>query len=169
MQSTLEKAVEQSTSALRDRAAEISSLVASELDHYRRTYVEHSQAQIEESAKEVVERERGMMTEAAEMTTAGFSDRIQQLAGESFSRFEEASRQAVEKTRSDMEYEREGSLTEFQKGLDDKMLSGIEQAHDNLQIQLMSLIEAFEAKRQSRAGRMDAADQEIRGRIDRGL
>jgi vacuolar-type H+-ATPase subunit E/Vma4 len=149
MQSALERGVEQSTSALRDRAAEISSMVASELDHYRRTYVDHSQAQIEEIAKEVVERERGMMTEAAEMTTAGFSDRIQQLVGESFSRFEEASRQAIEKNRSDMEYEREGALTEFQKGLDDKMLSGIEQARDNLQIQLMSLIESFEAKRQA--------------------
>jgi vacuolar-type H+-ATPase subunit E/Vma4 len=149
MQSALERGVEQSTSALRDRAAEISSLVASELDHYRRTYVDHSQAQIEEIAKEVVDRERGKMTEAAEMTTAGFSDRIQQLVGESFSRFEEASRQALEKNRSDMEYEREGALTEFQKGLDDKMLSGIEQARDNLQIQLMSLIESFEAKRQA--------------------
>ncbi len=168
MQSALERGVEQSTTALRDRAAEISSLVASELDHYRRTYVEHSQAQIEESAKEVVERERGMMTEAAEMTTAGFSDRIQQLVGESFSRFEEASRQAVEKNRSDMEYEREGALTEFQKGLDDKMLSGIEQARDNLQIQLMSLIESFEAKRQAEQAEWmqqikKSADESIEG------
>ena len=149
MQSALERGVEQSTSALRDRAAENSSLVASELDHYRRTYVDHSQAQIEEIAKEVVDRERGRMTETAEMTTAGFSDRIQQLVGESFSRFEDASRQAIEKNRSDMEYEREGALTEFQKNLDEKMLSGIEQARDSLQIQLMSLIESFEAKRQA--------------------
>jgi len=42
MQSSLEKAVEQSTASLRSRAAEISSLVASDLDHYRRSYVEHS-------------------------------------------------------------------------------------------------------------------------------
>jgi hypothetical protein len=168
MQSALERGVEQSTSALRDRAAEISSMVASELDHYRRTYVDHSQAQIEEIAKEVVERERGMMTEAAEMTTAGFSGRIQQLVGESFSRFEESSRQALEKNRSDMEYEREGALTEFQKGLDDKMLSGIEQARDNLQIQLMSLIESFEAKRQAEQAEWmeqikKSADESIEG------
>ncbi len=168
MQSTLERGVEQSTSALRDRAAEISSMVASELDHYRRTYVDHSQAQIEEIAKEVVERERGMMAETAEMTTAGFSDRIQQLVGESFSRFEESSRQAIEKNRSDMEYEREGALTEFQKGLDDKMLSGIEQARDNLQIQLMSLIESFEAKRQAEQAEWmeqikKSADESIEG------
>ncbi|HEX4003641.1 MAG TPA: hypothetical protein VHX36_13405 [Candidatus Acidoferrales bacterium] len=149
MQSALERSVEQSTSALRDRAAEISSLVASELDHYRRTYVDHSQAQIEEIAKEVVDRERGKMAEAADITTAGFGDRIQQLVGESFRRFEDASRQALEKNRSDMEYDREGALSEFQKNLDDRMLSGIEQARDTLQIQLMSLIESFEAKRQA--------------------
>src|SRR6185437_1688640 len=55
MQSALEKAVDQSTSTLRDRAAEISSLAASELDHQRRAYVNHAQAQIEETAKEVID------------------------------------------------------------------------------------------------------------------
>jgi len=149
MQSALERGVEQSTSTLRDRAAEISSLAASELDHYRRTYVDHSQAQIEDIAKEVVDRERAKMSEAADITTAGFSNRIQQLIGESFRRFEDSSRQAIEKNRSDMEYDREGALANFQKGLDEKMQVGIEQARDNLQIQLMSLVESFEAKRQA--------------------
>ncbi|HUA01063.1 MAG TPA: hypothetical protein VMB02_12085 [Candidatus Aquilonibacter sp.] len=147
MQSALERAVEQSTSVLRDRAAEISSLVASELDHYRRTYVDHSQAQIEEIAKEVVDRERGKMNEAAETTVAGLNDRIQQVTNDSLRRFEDASRQALEKSRSDMEYDREGALGEFQRNLDEKMVSGIEQARDHLQTQLMSLIETFEAKR----------------------
>ena len=168
MQSALERGVEQSTSVLRDRAAEISSLAASELDHYRRTYVDHSQAQIEEIAKEVVDRERGKMSEAADVTTAGFSNRIQQLVGESFRRFEDASRQAIEKNRSDMEYNREGTLVEFQKGLDERMQAGIEQARDNLQIQLMSLIESFEAKRQAeQADWMErikkSADESIEG------
>ena len=168
MQSALERGVEQSTSVLRDRAAEISSLAASELDHYRRTYVDHSQAQIEEIAKEVVDRERGKMSEAADVTTAGFSNRIQQLVGESFRRFEDASRQALEKNRSDMEYNREGTLAEFQKGLDERMQAGIEQARDNLQIQLMSLIESFEAKRQAeQADWMErikkSADESIEG------
>jgi hypothetical protein len=149
MQSTLEKAVEQSTAALRDRAAEISSLVASELDHYRRTYVEYSHAQIEEAAKEVVERERDKLSEAAEITGASFSDRVQQVAGESLRRFEEASREALEKTRSDMEYDREGSLAEFQRKLDEGMVHGVEQARTHLQSQLGTLMEAWEAKRQA--------------------
>ena len=72
MQTSLEKAVEQSSTALRDRAAEVSSLLASELDHYRRTYVEHSTAQIEDSAKEIVTRQRDKMNETSQMATAGF-------------------------------------------------------------------------------------------------
>src|SRR6202034_3031611 len=45
MQSAFEKVLEQANVGLRDRAAETSSLVASELDHYRRSYVEHTQGE----------------------------------------------------------------------------------------------------------------------------
>ncbi len=149
MQSTLERAVEQSTSALRDRAAEVSSLVASELDHYRRTYVEHSQAEIEDVAKEVVDRERSKLTETAEIATAGFTDRVLQVTDESLRRFESASRQALEKARSDMEYDREGSLAEFQKKLEDQMSQGIEQARVYLQSQLLPMMEEWAAQREA--------------------
>ncbi len=148
MQSSLEKAVEQSATALRGRAAEISSLVASELDHYRRSYVEHSRGEIEEAAKEVLDRERGKLGESAEMVQATFSDRVQRMTGESLRRFEEASRQALEKARSDVEYNREASLEEFQKALDHKMTQGVEQAQVFLQSQLAPLIEALEENRQ---------------------
>jgi len=149
MHSTLEKAVEQSTSALRDRAAEISSLVASELDHYRRTYVEHSQAQIEEAAKEVVDRERGKLNETAEMTRAGFTDRVQRTTAESLLRLEQSSREALEKARSDMEFNREGSLNQFQSQLEARLMEGIEQARTHLESQLGPLMESWEEKREA--------------------
>jgi hypothetical protein len=148
MQSTLEKTVEQSATTLRGRAAEISSLVASELDHYRRSYVEHSRGEIEEAAKEVLDRERGKLNESAEVAHAGFSDRVERMTGESLRRFEDASRQALEKARSDVEYNREASLAEFQKTLDQKMTQGVEQAQVFLQSQLAPLIEALEENRQ---------------------
>ena len=150
MQSTLEKAVEHSTAALRDRAAEISSMVASELDHYRRTYVEHSQAQIEEAAKEVVDRERAQFNEVAEVEGVSFADRVHRLTGESLQRFEEASSKALEKARSDMEYNREGSLAEFQKKLDERLVQGVEQARTYLQSQLLPLMERWEADREAK-------------------
>ena len=147
MQTALEKAVEQSTASLRGRAAEISSLVASELDHYRRSYVEHSQAEIDEAAKGVVERERARMAESAETTHASFADRVHKVAGDSLRRFEEASRQAQEKARSDMEYVREQSLGDYQKALEERMTQSVEHAHMLLQNQLGPLVEAWEAKR----------------------
>jgi hypothetical protein len=147
MQGSLEKAVEQSTASLRDRAAEISSLVASELDHYRRTYLEHSQVQIEETAKEVLERERNKLDESAEIANATFTDRVRRTTDESLRRFDQASRQALEKARSDMEFNRDGSLAEFQTKIDDKIQQGVEQAKTYLQSQLIPLVETWESNR----------------------
>ena len=148
MQSSLEKSVEQASSELRHRAAEVSSLVASELDHYGRTYVEHSRAQIEDAAKEVADRERAKLTEKAEIAGAGFADRVQRVTTESLKKFEEASRAALEKARSDIEFNREGSLVQFQKNLDDMMVKGVEQAQTYLQAQLVPLLEQWENQRQ---------------------
>jgi hypothetical protein len=148
MQSSMEKMVEQSSTALRDRAAEVSSLLASELDHYRRTYVEHSTAQIDESAKEIVTRERDKMTENAQMATAGFTDQVHRVTAESLKRFEQVSRDALEKARADMEFGREGSLLEYQKTIDERMMQGVEQATVHLQSQLGPLIEGWESRRE---------------------
>ena len=145
----MEKMVEQSSTTLRDRAAEVSSMLASELDHYRRTYVEHSTAQIEDSAKEMVSRERDKMSETAQIATAGFTDQVHRVTAESLQRFEQVSREALEKARSDMEFNREGSLPEYQKALDERMMQGVEQATVHLQSQLGPLIEQWESKRES--------------------
>ncbi|MFZ0618805.1 MAG: hypothetical protein WAM01_08960 [Candidatus Acidiferrales bacterium] len=149
MQTTLERAVEQSTTSLRDRAAEISSLVASELDHYRRTYVQHSQAQIEDAAKEVVVRERERLGETAEVAAADFSDRVERVTSESIRRFENTSREALEKARSDMEFNREGSLAEFQKRLETQVMETAEQARVQLQSQIVPMMEALEEQREN--------------------
>jgi hypothetical protein len=149
MQATLERAVDQSTTTLRDRAAEISSLVASELDHYRRTYVDHSKAEIEEAAKEVLDRERSKLNETAEIANASFTDRVSHVTDDSLRRFESTSREALEKARSDMEFNRDGSLAEFQKKLDEQMSLGVDQARTFLQSQLLPMMEEWAAQRET--------------------
>jgi hypothetical protein len=149
MQTSMERAVDQATTSLRDRAAETSRLLASELDHYRRTYVEHSQGQIEDAAKEVVDRERNKLGENAEIASASFANQVNRVTMESLRRFEESSREALEKARSDMEFNREGSLADFQSKLDDRMLEGVEQARVYLQSQLMPLVENWESQREA--------------------
>jgi hypothetical protein len=150
MQSSMERAVEQSTTELRDRAAEVSSLLASELDHYRRTYLEHSQAQIEEAANELVERERAKLTETAEIANATFTDRVQRTTDESLRRLNDASRETAEKARSDMEFSREGALTEFQKGIDERLQRGVDEAKEKLQAQLQPLMQTMDATWQAK-------------------
>ncbi len=149
MHSTMERLVEQSANAMHAKAGEVSSMVASELDHYRRSYVEHSRAEIEEASNEVTERERLKLNETAEIANATFADRVQRVTHESLQRFQEASREALEKSRSDMEFNRECSLAEFQKTLDEKMTHGVEQASTYLQSQLIPLLESWEAKREA--------------------
>jgi hypothetical protein len=149
MQSTLERTVEQSATSLRDRAAEVSSLVASELDHYRRTYVEHTQGEIEETAKEVVGRERAKLSEAAEIANATFTDQVHRAAHESLARFEDGWRDTLEKARSDMEGNRAESLEDFQKKLDERMTQGVDQARTFLQSQLVPMLESWEVKREA--------------------
>ena len=174
MQASLEKSVEQSAAALRDRAAETSSMVASELDHYRRSYVEHSRAEIEESAKEVLDRERGQLAETADIATATFADRVQHVTADSLTRFEHASREALEKSRSDMEFNREGSLAAFQKTIDEKVMEGVENARTHLQAQLMPLMEAWEARREAQQrewfeqlkNASDETIQQYKGRLE---
>ncbi len=150
MQSSLEKAVEQSTAELRDRAAEVSSMVASELDHFRRTYLEHSRAEIDEAARELVDRERGRLAETAEIANATFTDRVDRLTGESLGRLKDASRQTAEKARSDMEFSREGVLAEFQKSMDERLQRGVDQAKERLHSELQPLMRAVDSTWQAK-------------------
>jgi hypothetical protein len=145
MQSTMEKALEQSTGELRHRAAEISSMVASELDHYGRSYVEHSRAQMEEAVREVIELERQKLSEASAMASATFTDKVHLTISESLSSFEQASRHVIEKSRSDMEYNREGSLKQFQQGLDERMKKEVDNVHAYLESRLDPLTSEWEA------------------------
>jgi hypothetical protein len=150
MQSSLEKAVEQSTASLRDRAAEISSMAASELDHYRRTYLEHSRAEIEEAANELVEGQRSKLNETAEIANATFTDRVHRATEESLQRLKNASRETAEKARSDMEFGREGVLAEFQKNIDERLQNGVEQAKEKLHAQLQPLMQAVDGTWQAK-------------------
>ena len=149
MQSNMERVIEQSGDKMRETASEVSSMVASELDHYRRSYVEHGRGEIEEAAKEVTERERAKLNETAEIANATFTDRVQHVTAESLRRFQDSSRQAMERAHADMEFSRDGSLAEFQKVLDEKMTQGVEQAGTYLQSQLIPLMESWEAKREA--------------------
>jgi hypothetical protein len=77
MQAALEKNLEQATDGLREKAAEISRLFATELDHYSRSYVEHTQGQFEEAARDNLERVRQQSGEMAAVSSASVAQQAQ--------------------------------------------------------------------------------------------
>ncbi len=103
MQTTLEKGIDQAASLLREKAGELSGLFASELDHYSRSYVEHSQTQIQENAREAAERASLQMAEAGETASANFVDRAAQLGREQLDLYASRTNTAFEQSAVRME------------------------------------------------------------------
>ncbi|HWQ02928.1 MAG TPA: hypothetical protein VNL38_00465, partial [Candidatus Nitrosotenuis sp.] len=80
MHNALEKAVGEAATHLRDKAAEISGIFVSELDHYSRSYVEHTQGLLEEAAREMAARLRAQFQETMDATAARMGDEAHRLA-----------------------------------------------------------------------------------------
>lgn len=149
MQSALEKMLEQSTGGMRERAAELSRMFASELDHYSRSYVEHAQGLIEESAKEVRDRTREQIDDAAKIATAGVTDEMMRITSASLARFEEAAKASSDRTQAEMHQGANQALSDFDARVEERMVQGAKIARQQLEDQLKPLVEAFYAKREA--------------------
>jgi hypothetical protein len=158
MQAALEKSVDQAVGGLRNHAADISRLFASELDHYSRSYVEHTQGQLEESVKDSTARGRTQMQQAADTTAAAFSDRLHQASREALQNFTASVRQSSEETatqfearaeglRANMDAHLENFVADFQDRLNERVELGVDQARRVLDNQLTSMTEAWRQER----------------------
>lgn len=153
-QAAFEKRIEDATASLREKAGELSGLFAAELDHYSRSYVEHSQSQMDEAVKETFERARGLFSEAADTTAAAFTDEIQRSAHgelESFQqRLEKAGSEFHTKMESDAEQIKSQisagaseSLDDFQARMSTVIEAGVVTAGNQLEKQLEPLMQAW--------------------------
>ena len=103
MQTSLEKGLDQAASRLREKAAEMSGLFASELDHYSRSYVDHAQGQMQENARDVAEDASRKIAEAGDAAAAKFTDRAAQLGREQFDLYASKTKTAFEQNVAYME------------------------------------------------------------------
>ena len=103
MQTTLEKGLDQAAARLREKAAEMSGLFASELDHYSRSYVEHAQGQMQENARDAAERASQQITDAGDSAAAKFTERAAQLGREQFDLYASKTKTAFEQNAAHME------------------------------------------------------------------
>jgi len=103
MQSTMEKGLDQAATTLREKARDLSALFATELDHYSRSYVEHSQNQMEENAREAAERGGQQIAQAGDAAAASFTGRAEQITHEQFDRFNAKANSAFEQNAARLE------------------------------------------------------------------
>ena len=80
MQAAIDKGMENALATLKEKAREMSGVFGAELDHYSRSYVEHTHGQVEEAAREGLERLR---KHAEEMATASAGSIVQQAREDS--------------------------------------------------------------------------------------
>jgi hypothetical protein len=167
MQTTLEKGLDQAVSRQREKAAEMSGLFASELDHYSRTYVEHAQSQMQENARDVAERGIQQIAEAGDAAAAKFTERAAQLGREQFDHYASKTKAAFEQNaahmeahttqiRSNLESDTRVFAAEYQRALSQHAQQSlalgkqelgiqIDQAKDSLLIESQSLERRFQS------------------------
>lgn len=153
-QTAFEKMVEEAGAALREKAGELSGLFAAELDHYSRSYVEHSQTQMDEAVKETFERARGLFSEIADTTVAAFTDEVQRGAHGELDAFQQSLEKTGAESRSQIEgeaqriqenlrRESDQSLTDFQHHMAAAVEKGVINAGQLLEKQLEPVVQTW--------------------------
>ena len=80
LQSAMDRSLEHSLAALREKAGEMSSLFASELDHFSRSYAEHTRALLEEAATSVKKSAQSEIEVATEAARTHVAEETRRLA-----------------------------------------------------------------------------------------
>jgi BMFP domain-containing protein YqiC len=153
IQNSTEKVVEQIANQLREKAGEVSSTFAREVDHASRNFVGHTQSQMEEVLRDAFERSRGLFAEAAETTAAAFTDEIQRTARQELAGFGDEVHRATGEMRGEIESarvelalrttaEQEDFLRRFQSGMNHAMETSLSEAHKNVEASFAPLLES---------------------------
>ena len=160
MQAALEKNVEQASGQLRDHAGEVSRAFSQELDHFSRSYTDHTQAQLEEASREMVERARSDMSQAHQTQAATFSDDVHRIAKEKLGNFAEESSGIRDEMAGQLEShaqkvkarwaEHAGqSFTEFQDQLANQLTESLAISQKEFQASLTPILDSWREDREA--------------------
>ncbi len=156
MQNLSEKLVEQSGAQLREKAGEVSSILSSELDQASRGFVNQTQQQLEESVRDAFERVRILFAEAADTTSAAFTDEIQRNARQELQGFGELVQKNAEQSREQLESARldfgrhlnsgqEEFLRRFQSSMHGAVERGLTEAQEKVQSSFSTVLDSWKA------------------------
>jgi hypothetical protein len=160
MQTTLQKGADQAAAHLREKAAELSGMFARELDNCSRSYVEHAQGQIQESATEAAERGSQQIAEAGNAAASQFTERAAHLGREQFEVYASKTKTAFEQNvasmeangaqiRSKLESDARGFAVEFQRALSQHVKQTLAQGVEDLTARIDETKETLQSESQA--------------------
>jgi hypothetical protein len=152
--------VDQAAAHLREKAAELSGMFARELDNCSRSYVEHAQGQIQESATEAAERGSQQIAEAGNAAASQFTERAAQLGREQFEVYASKTKTAFEQNvasmeangaqvRSKLESDARGFAVEFQRALSQHVKQTLAQGVQDLEARIDEAKETLQSEAQA--------------------
>ncbi len=155
LQGLSEKLVETGGQQLREKAGEVSAEFAAELDHSSRGFVGHTQNQMKEVVRESFDRARELFAEAADTTTAAFTDEIQRTARRELDGFTEVVNQTAnestkqfadtqERLSQHLTAEQESFLQRFQTRMAGALEQGIHEAQQKINEGFAPLMDSFQ-------------------------
>ena len=151
-----EKTAELAENQFREKAGEVSSVFASELDHSSRSFIGHTQTQMEEVVRDAFEHARALFAEAADTTTAAFTDEIQRQARQELQGFGDETQRSLGETRLQLDAaraeltqkvtaEQETFLRQFQAGMSSAVEGGVADASARVKAGLAPLLESWKS------------------------
>jgi uncharacterized protein Yka (UPF0111/DUF47 family) len=154
LQNITEKLVDQSGSQLREKAAELSSLFATELSQSSQAYIGQTHQKIDEAVHDAFERVRLLFAEAADTTSAAFTDEIQRNARQELEGFTELmnksvalSRERLDATREEITQRVSGEQAEFlhrfHSGITGAVEKSLNDAQEEVRTSFASLLDSW--------------------------
>ena len=154
LQGLTEKTVDETAKQLREKAGEISGTFANELNNTSRAFSLQTRQQMEEAVHDAFERIRNLFAEAADTTSAAFTDEIQRNARQELEGFAELANRRAEETRERLDASRaefdhklttqqDEFLRRFQSAMNDSVVRGVVDAQEKVQAGFASLWESW--------------------------
>ena len=172
IQHVMEKTLEQAEQQFREKAREVSSMFAGELDNSSRGFVTHTQTQLEETVREAFANARALFTEAAETTTAAFTDEIQRQARNELDGFGGEAQRTLNETRAvlgmvraeltqTVSAEQEAFLRQFRERMGGAIEAGVSNAQKQVQATLAPLLDTWKSTVESHRSELRTTYQEL--------
>jgi hypothetical protein len=156
IQGLTERTIEHAGNQLREKAGEISSVFAGELDHASRSFVGHARTQMEEVVQNAFERARALFAEAADTTAAAFTDEVQRTGRQELDGFNQEVQRSTAGVRLQMDAarteiaqqttaEQEAFLKRFQSSMGGALEAGVAEAQKRVSEGFGPLLDSWKA------------------------